>query len=254
MDNHFFRSALNGFNRQDVIEYIEKAQREASARVQTLEMQIGSLNAGTEELRSALEGCTQERDASRTQLTQIEQEYAQAKAELESLREQQYVLESELNSARSAQTALSEQLQAMQDEVTAARKEKESVAQLELEARKRAEELLEETRIQAEELLAQARSQAQALLTNANEQSEAAIRAAYERAEEICAATEAHVNRTGDETTALITTVETIVAHVAAELRKMDVAVAQLPINFDRLKDDIKELQQQSADRSMLQE
>ena len=41
---------------------------------------------------------------------------------------------------------------------------------------------------------------------------------------------------------------------VAAELRKMDVAVAQLPINFDRLKDDIKELQQQSADRSMLQE
>ena len=31
MDNHIFRSAALGFNRQDVMEYIEKTQKEAEA-------------------------------------------------------------------------------------------------------------------------------------------------------------------------------------------------------------------------------
>ena len=29
MDNHIFRSALSGFNRQDVMEYIERTQKQA---------------------------------------------------------------------------------------------------------------------------------------------------------------------------------------------------------------------------------
>ena len=40
MDNHIFRSALGGFNRQDVMEYIEKVQRLADERAASLEQQL----------------------------------------------------------------------------------------------------------------------------------------------------------------------------------------------------------------------
>lgn len=253
MDNHFFRSALSGFNRQDVIDYIEKSQREASEQVQALELQINELKKNGEELCADLDSCVQERDLLRGQLEEMTQAYERAQAELTELRGKLSESESEAQSACDRQMALNDQLQEMQAEVAAARKEKESVAQLELEARKRAEDLLEETRAQAEDLLNQARSQAQALMTDANKQAETTVQAAYERAEEIRAAMEAQVSRTGEEADALISSVETITAHVAAELRKMDVAVAQLPINFDHLKDGLKDLREQAADRSALQ-
>ena len=224
MDNHIFRSSLNGFNRQDVTAYIEKSQREAAERMAELEAQLDQLRKNENELRSALETCTQERDALSEQLADLEKEHDKTKIEM---------------------TA---QLQDMQNEVTNARKEKESVAQLELEARKRAEELLAETRAQAEELLAQARSQAQALLTAANEQAENTIDASYQRAEQIRADMEKQAKRTGAEVDELISSVETIVSHVTAELRKMDVAVAQLPINFNHLKDGMKNVIEQASD------
>ena len=36
MDNTFFRSALNGFNRQDVMTYIEKTRSDAETRTARL--------------------------------------------------------------------------------------------------------------------------------------------------------------------------------------------------------------------------
>lgn len=42
MDNHIFRGAALGFNRQDVMEYIEKTQKEGeSAAAALTEQQIG---------------------------------------------------------------------------------------------------------------------------------------------------------------------------------------------------------------------
>ena len=229
MDNHIFRSSLNGFNRQDVTAYIEKSQREATERMAELESQKELLRKSEEDCRCELEACTQERDALREQLLAVEREHEKNKIEM---------------TAR---------LQKMQDEVAAAHLEKESVAQLELEARKRAEELLEETRAQAEELLAQARSQAQALLTTTNEQAEGMIEAARQRAEEIRSDMEKQTRRTGDEVNELVSSVETIVTHVTAELRKMDVAVAQLPINFNHLKDGMKHVIELASDRSVVE-
>lgn len=229
MNNYIFRSALNGFNRQDVTAYIEKSQKEASERVAELEVQLELLRKKEREVRLALEACTQERDALREQLADLEKEQDKNRVEM---------------------TA---QLQEMQDEVAAARKEKESVAQLELEARKRAEELLEETRAQSEELLAQARSQAQALLTSANEQAESTVDTAYQRAEEIRADMEKQVRSTGAEVDELVSSVETIVSHVTAELRKMDVAVAQLPINFNHLQDGMKDVIELASDRAIVE-
>ena len=40
MDNHIFRSALSGFNRQDVMEYIERTQKQAEEAAARLEDQV----------------------------------------------------------------------------------------------------------------------------------------------------------------------------------------------------------------------
>ena len=47
MDNHIFRNAPWGFNRQDVMEYIEKTQRDGEAAAAALTEQ---LNAARQEL------------------------------------------------------------------------------------------------------------------------------------------------------------------------------------------------------------
>ena len=40
MDNHIFRSAALGFNRQDVMEYIEKTQKDAETAAADLSSQL----------------------------------------------------------------------------------------------------------------------------------------------------------------------------------------------------------------------
>ena len=81
MDNHIFRSSLNGFNRQDVTAYIEKSQREAAERVAELETQIELLRKSEEKVRSELEKCTQERDVLCEQLAELEKKAQEANAQ-----------------------------------------------------------------------------------------------------------------------------------------------------------------------------
>ena len=66
MDNHIFRSAFNGFNRQDVAAYIEKSQKEAAERAAELETQLEALRKSEEALRAELEKCEQELNWKRT--------------------------------------------------------------------------------------------------------------------------------------------------------------------------------------------
>ncbi len=223
MDNCIFRSALNGFNRQDVTAYIERTQKDASERVAELEEQIDAMRKSEDGVRRMLDDCQFESDELRRQLAEQTTHHERVKAEMEA------------------------QLQEMRKEIATAHKEKETVAQLELDARKRAEALLAERSAQAEEILAQARGQAQALLTAANERAEQIINEASQRAEAIRAEVENHVKRTNTSVEELASSIETVVTHVSAELRKMDVAVAQLPINFNHLRDGLKEALEQSA-------
>ena len=218
MDNHIFRSAFNGFNRQDVAAYIEKSQMEAANHVAELEKKLEILSKSEEVLRGELESSRREYDALRENFQEQANEYAQTKFDLEA------------------------QLNDMREEVSAARREKESVAQLELEARRRSEDMMAEKCAQAQEIVEQAHAQAHEILTSANEQSEDIINKAHQSAETIRCEMEERVRHAGEKVDELSASVETIVAHVSAELRKMDVAVAQLPINFNHLKDGMKKV------------
>mgnify|MGYP003315122021 CR=1 FL=1 len=55
MDNHIFRSAINGFNRHDVMGYIEKTQKAAAERAAALEAQLIELESTANALNAKKE-------------------------------------------------------------------------------------------------------------------------------------------------------------------------------------------------------
>ena len=83
MENTIFRSALGGFNRQDVMAYIEKAQKEAAETAQRLEEENETLRREGEELRQSLEALTQERDQLSGQTAELTEQCAGLRSALE---------------------------------------------------------------------------------------------------------------------------------------------------------------------------
>lgn len=227
MDNHIFRNALNGFNRQDVTAYIEKTQKESAERIAQMEQEIEDLRREKAEVEKALESSVQEREA---------------------LAER---FEEQLRAARAECDGLLLRVSDMEGKVEVARCEKESVAQLELEARKRAEAIVETAERLAEELTAQAREQAQARIAESDEQAQRTLDNAHARAEEIRSDMEEQVTKTVREYNDLFMSFETAASHIAGELHKMDVMVSQLPINFNHLKDGLETVRAMTVDQTV---
>ena len=170
--------------------------------------------------------------------------------------------ERELHAVMVERDELFTSVQNLEQQVAKAQREKFNVAQLELEARQRAEIVLEDANRQAEELLArvraeaehtvtqarmeaertlaQARAEADHTVTQASAEAERTVNEAKVTAEELYAQVTGHVENTVHQYGELFSSFETVANHVSAELRKMDVVVAQLPINFNHLKDGLE--------------
>lgn len=233
MDNHIFRSAAFGFNRQDVMEYIEKVQKESAAKIAELSAQLDAARQEGSASQQTLEDCTQERDRLSGELAELKERYeaeinARDAAESESGRQRDRLLELE-----AANESLTEQVRDFESRSEDLRREKERLTQLELDARRRSDELLAQAQTQADEILAkvnasgadieaQAQAQADALLAKARQQVAAAAA------------------QCGD----LVRSCEAMIAHVSEELRKMDTSVAQMPAGMDRLKQSLAELRE----------
>lgn len=236
MDNHIFRSAALGFNRQDVMEYIEKVQKEAEARTAGLSAQLETARQEGGSAQQSLEECTRERDQLRGELAESKEQY---EAELADLKER---LEMEMDARDAAETEadqqrerlrdleaenelLSEQVRDLESRMADLRREKERLTQLELDAHSR-----------SDEVLAQAQAQAEAILAAANRQGEDIQAQAQARAGDLLAQTKAQISASVEQCGEFLRTCETAAAHVSGELRRMDVAVAQLPVGMDHLK------------------
>ena len=85
MDNHIFRSAALGFNRQDVMEYIEKTQKEAEANAASLTRRLDEAMEELAQLRLRLEERGEEADHLEEELAEIRRQYDQEKADREAL-------------------------------------------------------------------------------------------------------------------------------------------------------------------------
>lgn len=277
MDNHIFRSAIGGFNRQDVMEYIEKAQKEAAENVQRLEEDGEELRRSEDALRQSLDTCNQERDELAQQLEDMTGRYEEAKTNWESSAETAEQLRGDvvrrdesIRELTAENQKLSSRLQELENELAAIRLEKEKIAQLELEAHKRCDEILAAAQNQADatvdaantkaaEVVQAAQEQAGDTIQQANTLAEDTVQTAENRAQALTEETSArveqmrrelaeHIAGAVDQYNSLQSAVETITSHVSSELRKLNVTVAQLPINFDHLKDSLQTLMERTKE------
>lgn len=231
MDNHIFRGAALGFNRQDVMEYIEKVQREAEAKTADLSGQLEEARREAETARQSLEDCVRERDALSQSLEELRERYDREKAEWESSSQAAAGQEDALRTLTAEKDRLEAQVRGLEGQMENLRREKEKLTQLELDAHRRSDELVAQAESQAEEIAARAKEQAQELQAQAQAQADALLAETRQKVSDM-------VGQCGE----LLRSCETITAHVSGELRRMDVAVAQLPIGMNHLKTSLAEL------------
>ena len=194
MENQIRSVAFGGFNRQDVLDYIEKSGEEQKEKEALLQKQA-------EELKAALAAAEQERD-------RLSQEAAALKAENETLR-------AEESAARQREAARQQEL----EELRQSNEElKLTVAQLKPQA-----DMLNDVKSQMVDIEMDARVRSDGILKKANQSAQAV----YAQAEEILAAVRQQYGKTQSE-------LGTVTAHVLQELKAAQRAVEEMSITFSR--------------------
>lgn len=256
MDNHIFRSALSGFNRQDVTEYIERTRKQAEETQTRLEEEAQRARQEYAEARQALDGCAAEKEELARQLEEMTLKFthaknnweAQAQAK-ESFRQDVAQRDQTVRELTEENQGLFRRVQDLEDQLAAMRLEKERITQLELDAHQRADEVVAQANASAQAIQAQAQAQADDTVRAAGEEARAAVAGARSQAQALLQAAEDKVTATAAEYDQLFQSFTSITSHISGELRKLDVTASQLPISFDRLKEGLRQLQEQAKSR-----
>ena len=155
----------------------------------------------------------------------------------------------ELERARRERDRVQAELDQILPDAQAYAQIKERTAGVELDAHRRADELLAQTREEAGLRLSEAQSRAEDLLNAASAQASDTVAQAQARREELLREAEEQIERSVRQCGELFETCERITAHITGELRKLDVANAQLPIGLGSLKSGLAELRDQARER-----
>lgn len=157
MEQTFKSAVFGGFDREDVVRYIEKTAQETQERIGTLESEKENLLRDSAALRSALDEMTAARDELSTQLGAAEeakaldaQALADARVELETLRDSLARLTAEHG-------ALQREVETLREQAGEYDAVKAHIADIELSARARADALEADTRRRMRETLAECR-------------------------------------------------------------------------------------------------
>lgn len=154
MENSIFKSvAFGGFDKQDVVAYIEKAAREAAEVREKLQKE----NDGLKEETRTLGGRLAELEA---RLTELEEENASLRQELE----QAAAVRRELENLRPEAARLSAEADALRADAEAYAHFRAQIGTIECEARRRAADLEEETGERMRRAADQFRAQYQAMM------------------------------------------------------------------------------------------
>ena len=188
MENTFKSSVFGGFNRDDVIRYIEKTALESKQQIESLEQESDGLCRENAELRDKLAAAERERDklaesydtasgaqeALKKGLTAAQETIAELRAQLEDTTQKAAFAQKEHERLRAAQKAEHErEMKKLQEELAALRAQAEEygrvkahIADIELSARERADALDAATRTKLQAYIASCTSQcAQVLAT-----------------------------------------------------------------------------------------
>ena len=152
MDHPFRSAALGGFNRQDVLDYLEKTSAENAQRQQELQQKLeaaeeerGRLAARTGEQEEQMAILQRERDSLQQQLEQVKQALAAGQ-------DREEAQERALAGLRRERDALKARVEALEPEAAAYEAVKERTAGVELEAHCRAQKIVDQADGQAREL------------------------------------------------------------------------------------------------------
>ena len=204
MENTTFKNSLfGGFNRQDVIDYIESASRKSSESIAALEADCSSL-------RDEISALQEERDTLAARVQALEEELASMTAERDelacSLGEAKSLGESfsaGLEEANASLSAANEELAVLRPQAEEYAKVKDHISGLELDAKRRADEIEGSTRTRLTAFLGDVQQQYNSLVTAVN----------------------------------------TASTHASTELRKLEVTLSQLPLAFDAGKAELEKLE-----------
>lgn len=148
MDHQFRSAALGGFNKQDVLDYLELLVKEHSAQMQSMQEQLDQAQ------QQALEYSQQA-----GQLNQLRQENQQLlqqnqliQGELNNSRSQNEHLQAQLNAAQADRAALQTQVDKLQPDAAAYAAVKERTAGVELDAHRRAQGIVDQANDEAQHL------------------------------------------------------------------------------------------------------
>ena len=204
MENNFRNAVFNGFNREDVMSYITKISAEHKETSEALEKERERLF----DADAANERLQEERDRLAEELEQVQQQLLEEREARQALKK-----------AAAERDQLQGQVRDLECQAEEYRRMKEQVAQIELDAHKRAEDILAQAEREAAELLQRT-------------EQEAGIRAQLRE----------KIETVVGEYTSLLSDFDVLRTHISGELRKMDTAVGQLPIAFHRLSSDMENL------------
>lgn len=152
MDHPFRSAALGGFNRQDVLDYLEKMSSENTQRQQELQQKLASAEeerglfaTRTREQEEQMAILQRDRDSLNQQLEEVRKELAASQAGQEDLKR-------ELAELRQERDGLKARVEALEPEAAAYEAVKERTAGVELEAHCRAQKVMDQADSQAREL------------------------------------------------------------------------------------------------------
>ena len=254
MENNIFKGSLfGGFNRQDVMNYIEKASRESAvllqekdAQISALEQQVRQLSAQQkalqEELQQTKQSCEQANDA----LATAHENWLSTQAALQ---------EAQARSQQDAQELqrLSAAAEALQAEVEEYHTLKNNIAEVEVDAKHRAATIVAEAEKEARTLVQKAREQAENILQEAGAQAEktrseanAAAAAVRQRADQHAVLTRQQLNALLSscraQYEALMETYKASALQAATGLQKAQENLARLPGVFDKMNEGLRKL------------
>lgn len=141
MDNRFRSAAFGGFNRQDVMDYLERSVKEHNQALEQANDQLAQVRGEADQLRE--------------QLTQVREEARQTREELERITADQQIAREQsglVEELRCENQQLRAQADRAQADAEAYAAIKERTASIELEAHRRAQTIVDEAQAQAEQI------------------------------------------------------------------------------------------------------
>ena len=143
MENSFKGSVFGGFNRNDVIRYIEKTALETKQRIDALEKENDGLCHENADLRKEVDSAAGARDRLSDSYYSMIAEQKAAKESLDQAQQELTFLREQISALTDERTSLLDRIALLQQQVDEYNTVKAHISEIELSARQRADALEE---------------------------------------------------------------------------------------------------------------